>query len=101
MADSTQKRGMGWIPDYPDSRDYTEETEEAVAVLKREGFREIPESGIDNEPYKTIYTLPVCISESKPLRIKKRRLPNNPSSLKVFLSPYFCVDPRRETKLTR
>jgi C1A family cysteine protease len=31
--DPTQKRGMGWIPDYPDIRDYTEETEEVKSVL--------------------------------------------------------------------
>jgi len=47
--------------------------EEVVAVLKREGFKEIPESEIDKEPYKTIYTLPDCISESKPLRMRKTK----------------------------
>ncbi len=26
--ESTGRRGMGWIPDYPDFRDYTEKTEE-------------------------------------------------------------------------
>ena len=48
--------------------------EEVVAVLKKEGFREIPESEIEKEPYKTIYTFPDCISESKPLRIRRTKV---------------------------
>jgi len=31
----TKKHGMGWIPDYPDFRDYTEKTEEIKLVLGR------------------------------------------------------------------
>ena len=31
--DPIKKRGMGWIPDYPDFRDYTEKTEEIHLVL--------------------------------------------------------------------
>jgi len=31
--EETRKRGMGWIPDYPDFRDYTEGTEEVKSVL--------------------------------------------------------------------
>jgi C1A family cysteine protease len=30
---NTKKRGMGWIPDYPDFRDYTEKTEEIKFAL--------------------------------------------------------------------
>jgi hypothetical protein len=29
-----KKYGMGWIPDYPDFRDYTEKTEEIRVVQK-------------------------------------------------------------------
>jgi hypothetical protein len=47
--------------------------EEVVAVLKKEGFKEIPESEIEKEPYKTIYTLPECITESKPLSLTKTK----------------------------
>lgn len=35
--DPTQKRGMGWIPDYPDIRDYTERTDEVKSVLESTG----------------------------------------------------------------
>lgn len=28
-----QRRGMGWIPDYPDFRGYTEETLEVKSLL--------------------------------------------------------------------
>lgn len=30
----TRKRGMGWLPDYPDFRDYTEETDEIKTLIK-------------------------------------------------------------------
>jgi C1A family cysteine protease len=30
----TKKRGMGWLPDYPDFRDYTEETDEIKTLLR-------------------------------------------------------------------
>jgi len=33
MSEEIRKRGMGWIPDYPDIRDYTEDTEEVRSVL--------------------------------------------------------------------
>jgi C1A family cysteine protease len=33
MNNEIRKRGMGWIPDYPDFRDYTEGTEEIRSVL--------------------------------------------------------------------
>ena len=29
----TRTRGMGWIPDLPDFRDYTEETGDVQAIL--------------------------------------------------------------------
>ncbi len=32
-----RKRGMGWIPDYPDIRDYTEKTEEVKSVFGSTG----------------------------------------------------------------
>ena len=35
--DKAKKRGMGWIPDYPDFRDYTEKTEEIHLVLGPKG----------------------------------------------------------------
>jgi C1A family cysteine protease len=34
MSDSGKRFGMGWLPDYPDFRDYTEEHEEISKVLK-------------------------------------------------------------------
>ena len=36
------------------------EEEEVVAILKRHGFKEIPESEIEKEPYKSIYKSPGC-----------------------------------------
>src|SRR4030042_3103955 len=33
MIKTMGKRGMGWIPDYPDFRDYTERTDEVKSVL--------------------------------------------------------------------
>jgi len=33
MADQDERRGMGWLPDYPDFRDYTEEHEEISRIL--------------------------------------------------------------------
>ncbi len=33
MMNKVGKRGMGWIPDYPDFRDYTETTDEVKSVL--------------------------------------------------------------------
>jgi len=41
------KRGMGWIPDYPDFRDYTEKTEAVRQTLEPTGLlkvRSLPES---------------------------------------------------------
>jgi C1A family cysteine protease len=38
--DNKKRRGMGWIPDYPDLRDYTEKTEEVKWVLgHKEGLK--------------------------------------------------------------
>ncbi len=34
--DHLRKHGMGWIPDYPDFRDYTEGTKEIKLVLGHE-----------------------------------------------------------------
>lgn len=42
-----RRKGMGWIPDYPDFRDYTEETLEVKALLgeeKRKKRRKIPQN---------------------------------------------------------
>ena len=36
--DTTGKPGMGWIPDYPDFRDYTEKTDEVKSVLEPTGI---------------------------------------------------------------
>ncbi len=38
MVNPNGKRGMGWIPDYPDIRDYTEKTGEVRSVLSFAGF---------------------------------------------------------------
>jgi len=37
MEDVKRRRGMGWIPDYPDFRDYTERTDEVKSVLELTG----------------------------------------------------------------
>jgi C1A family cysteine protease len=37
MEDSKRRRGMGWIPDYPDFRDYTEKREEVKLALGPRG----------------------------------------------------------------
>ena len=37
MMDTVGKHGMGWIPDYPDFRDYTETTDEVKSVLAPTG----------------------------------------------------------------
>ena len=48
--------------------------EEIVAILKRRGFQEIPESEIEKEPYKSIYRLPGCFeNESHDKRDRVRR----------------------------
>jgi C1A family cysteine protease len=39
MPNSVGKYGMGWLPDYPDFRDYTEKTDQIQEVL---GFRKAP-----------------------------------------------------------
>jgi C1A family cysteine protease len=47
MAMEKEKYGMGWIPDYPDLRDYTEKTEEVKSILEPKGLHKIkklPES---------------------------------------------------------
>lgn len=47
MAIGKEKYGMGWIPDYPDLRDYTEKTEEVKSILELKGLHKIkklPES---------------------------------------------------------
>ncbi|MBI5026381.1 MAG: cysteine protease, partial [Nitrospirae bacterium] len=33
MSETVEKFGMGWLPDYPDFRDYTEEQEEINKIL--------------------------------------------------------------------
>ncbi len=37
MPNRVGKHGMGWIPDYPDFRDYTEGTKEIKLVLGHQG----------------------------------------------------------------
>jgi C1A family cysteine protease len=37
MAETTKKPGMGWLPDYPDFRDYTVERDKVSTRLKRLG----------------------------------------------------------------
>jgi C1A family cysteine protease len=37
MDEIVKRRGMGWIPDYPDFRDYTEKTYEVGSVLRLRG----------------------------------------------------------------
>ena len=49
--------------------------EEVVEMLKREGFRELSQSEIKKEPYKSIYKMPGCFEKDKKtshLEIKNR-----------------------------
>jgi len=39
--------------------------EEVILMLKKEGFKELSEAKIANEPYKSIYTLPDCFKQGK------------------------------------
>ena len=34
MTSFTKTHGLGWLPDYPDFRDYTEETDEIKIILQ-------------------------------------------------------------------
>ena len=43
-------RGLGWIPDYPDIRDYTEDTEEVREALRPTGLMGRPRSGTRARP---------------------------------------------------
>lgn len=40
MSDISEKLGMGWLPDYPDFRDYTAQHEEITPALARVGVKE-------------------------------------------------------------
>ncbi|PJB47965.1 MAG: hypothetical protein CO103_07885 [Chloroflexi bacterium CG_4_9_14_3_um_filter_45_9] len=48
--------------------------EEILAILKKEGFKEIPQREIKKEPYKSIYNLPECMVERKPACQRKRKV---------------------------
>jgi hypothetical protein len=37
--------------------------EEVILMLKKEGFKELSEAEIANEPYKSIYALPDCFKQ--------------------------------------
>jgi len=37
MSETIEKFGMGWLPDYPDFRDYTEEHEDVNKILAPTG----------------------------------------------------------------
>lgn len=39
--------------------------EEVIELLKREGFRELSEHDIKNEPYRTIYKMPDCFTKEQ------------------------------------
>ena len=45
--ETTAKRGMGWLPDYPDFRDYTVGSDQILPMLKKarllQGARKVPE----------------------------------------------------------
>lgn len=41
--------------------------EKVIEMLKREGFRELSESEIQKEPYKSIYNTPECFDKDKKL----------------------------------
>jgi len=37
MSEMIERLGMGWLPDYPDFRDYTEEQKSVKAMLSKVG----------------------------------------------------------------
>ena len=39
--------------------------EEVISMLKKEGFKEMSEAEIANEPHKSIYALPDCFKQGK------------------------------------
>jgi C1A family cysteine protease len=41
---ATERLGMGWVPDYPDFRDYTPEHASVVPMLKKAKVAEVPKS---------------------------------------------------------
>lgn len=47
--------------------------EEVVAILKKHGFQEIPESEIEKEPYKSIYRLPGCFENESDVKRSRVR----------------------------
>jgi C1A family cysteine protease len=46
MNEKTEKLGMGWLPDYPDFRDYTVEHESVKAMLTQAGATEMTKAGL-------------------------------------------------------
>jgi len=63
MSDIGEKLGMGWLPDYPDFRDYTVECEEIAPALVRVGVKEPLKAMVRRigvaEPEKV--SLPACV----------------------------------------
>lgn len=63
MSDTGEKLGMGWLPDYPDFRDYTVEREEIAPALVRVGVKEPLKAMVTRigvaEPEKV--SLPACV----------------------------------------
>jgi len=47
--------------------------EEIILVLKREGFEEISEEELKEEPYRSIYALPNCFEESRKEQFSDQR----------------------------
>ena len=39
--------------------------EEVISMLKKEGFKEMSEAEITQEPYKSIYALPDCFKQGR------------------------------------
>jgi len=41
MSEVSEKLGMGWLPDYPDFRDYTVEQESIAGMLTKVGVSKV------------------------------------------------------------
>ena len=68
MSDFITKTGMGWLPDYPDHRDYTMDHKEIKSMVKKIGVTEPLKMSIPNAkdlrtwcpPIENQYTLGFC-----------------------------------------
>ena len=46
MSEKIESYGMGWLPDYPDFRDYTEEEKSVKVMLTKVGVAKAPKASL-------------------------------------------------------